>query len=158
MFKALLASSVLASSLLLGGLTLPAAADGIDFRIVGGVPYGAAEAAPADWNGGGWNGEGGPRPGWGRGSDGGDGYGAPQRDWRLPPWQLARSLRHRGYYDVEILRERRDVTIVRAAARGRDVILVVDARSGDVLRQRPADGWGQGRGWHGGWGQDWRRW
>ncbi len=152
MFKALLASSLLASSLFLGALTQPAAADGIDFRIVGGGPYAAVETAQADWNGGGWNG---PRPGWDRG---GDGYGVPQRDWRLPPWQLARSLRYRGFYDVEILRERRDVTIVRAAARGRDFILVVDARSGDVLRQRPAEGWGQGGGWHGGWGQDWRRW
>ncbi len=152
MFKA-----IIASSLLLGALTLPAAADGIDFRIVGGGPYGYSQTAQADWNGGGWDGQGGPRPGWDRGQAGGDGYGQP-RDWRLPPWQLVRTLRYRGYYDVQVLRERPDVTIVRAAARGRDMILVVDPRSGDVLRQRPADGWGQGGGWHGGWGQDWRRW
>ncbi len=151
MFKA-----IIASSLLLGALSLPAAADSLDLRIVGRGPYGYSQTVQADWNGGGWNGQDGQqaRPGWDRGQGGGDGYGQAPRDWRLPPWQLTRTLRMRGYYDVEILRERRDVTIVGAAARGRDMILVVDPRSGEVLRQRPADGWGQS----GGWGQDWRRW
>ncbi|HWJ73498.1 MAG TPA: hypothetical protein VNX29_10065 [Kaistia sp.] len=144
MFKALLASS-----LILGALALPAAADEIDFRMVGGGAYGYQEGRPGGWGDGDYAppppppGRFGPPPVY-----------APAPDWRMPPWQLVRTLRHRGYYDVEILRERRDVTIVRAAARGRDVILVVDARSGDVLRQRSADDWGQGRGW----GQDWRRW
>ncbi|MBZ9938787.1 hypothetical protein LB518_20995 [Mesorhizobium sp. BR1-1-16] len=146
MFKALVASS-----LVLGALILPAAAGGLDYRTVGGEAYGYQEEGP-----GGWRGDDGgqfsPPPPPGR--FGAPPAYAPQPDWRMPPWQLVRTLRHRGYYNVEILRERRDVTIVRAAARGRDVILVVDARSGDVLRQRSADDWGQGRGW----GQDWRRW
>ncbi|SHG36500.1 hypothetical protein SAMN02745157_4127 [Kaistia soli DSM 19436] len=146
MFKALLASSLVVSA-----LTLPAVAGDLDYRPVGGGTYGYQEAGESGWRGD----DGGffpPPPPPGR-------FGpppvyAPAPDWRMPPGQLVRTLRHRGYYDVQIIRERRDVTIVRAGARGQDVILVVDARSGDVLRQRPADDWGQGRGW----GQDWRRW
>lgn len=142
--------TLIASTLLVGALTLPAAADGFDVRIVGGAPdgYGYQDAGQERRNDDGGR----PRPGWDRG------YDRPDRDWRLSPRQIARSLRYRGYYDIEIIRQRPDVAIVRASARGRDMIVVVDARSGDVLRQRPADGWGSGRGWQGGWGQDWRRW
>ena len=104
----------------------------------------------ADWNGGGnWNGNDGdqPRPGWDRGGDRGYGVAA------APHWQSAavaagpERCAIAAIYDVEILRERRDVTIVRAAARGRDFILVVDRPLG--RRAAPASGrWlGPGRQW-----------
>ena len=110
------------------------------------------------------------RGGWEQNADGfqpaRNGFEQPRGEFRGPgrydalsPRQLARSLRHQGYFDIDILNRRGPVTIVRAAARGRDVILVVDSRSGEVLRARPAGrNWNNDRGWHGGWGNDWRRW
>ncbi len=90
------------------------------------------------------------------------GYYDGVRPWppiRMPlgPREIIRKLRWQGYSNIDILNRRRDVYIMRAEnRRGWDVMLVVDAFSGDVLRQRPVDdGW---RGPRGGWGGDWRRW
>jgi hypothetical protein len=95
-----------------------------------------------------------------------DGRGGPpryreerMRRGPLGARQIHRVVRAQGYRNIEILRERRDATIVRATARGREWVLVVDAYSGDILRRRAVDrGWRRDRGWHGGWGDDWRRW
>src|SRR5690606_30981636 len=94
-----------------------------------------------------------------------DGRGGPRyrddrpRRHQLGPRQIHRAVRAQGYRDIDILRDRRDVLIVRAVARGREWILVVDSDSGDILRRRVIDnGWRRDRGWHGGWGDDWRRW
>ena len=133
--------TLLASSLLVSALTLPALADSYDYRPVGGSNFGYQEAGGPRWD----NGRG---PGYD--DRGGYEVAPPVRSWRMPPWRLARALNWQGYRHVRILDEKRDVTIVRASARGRDLILVVDARSGDVIRQRPADGWrggGNGPGW-----------
>lgn len=147
MFKALLASA-----LLVGALSLPAAADTFDMTVVGGPGYNDRGPGFQDAGNDGFR----QRPG----DD-----GRFERGDRGPGWgfrsqrHLARSLRYQGYYNIDIVKQRGDVTIVRAASRGRDVILVVDSRSGDVLRARPVgDGWRGDRGWHGGWGMDWRRW
>jgi len=71
------------------------------------------------------------------------------RDYRRPP-PPRRQLDGR----------RSDVYIVRAIGpRGRDVMLVVDSWSGEILRRRVIENdWRGDRGWHGGWGNDWRRW
>jgi hypothetical protein len=147
MFKAIALAAILA-----GAVVAPAAAQSFDPNYAGGPPAG-------NWDG---NGRGGP--GWD--GNGRGGPGGPQGDFRrpgrydsLPPRQIARILRYQGYFGANILNRRGDVFIVRAASRGRDFILVVDSRSGDVLRARPAGpSWNDGNGWHGGWGQDWRRW
>lgn len=75
----------------------------------------------------------------------------------LGPGQIVRRLARQGYSYVAIVNQRRDVYIARAEnRRGWNVILVVDAFTGEVLRQRPVnDGW---RGPRDGWGGDWRRW
>jgi hypothetical protein len=144
--------SMLIASALVGALAIPALAHADDYRFEGG--NGGYQ------DGGGYGDRGGPDY-----RQGGDGYGRPRGDYRpapiytLGPRQIARALRSQGYRNIEIVNQRRDVTIARAMARGRDFILVVDARSGDVLRRRSADdGWRGDRGWHGGWGNDWRRW
>lgn len=113
--------------------------------------WGGRQVAPPagqDWGGPGPRGYGAPR---------GD-YGRPRDAW-LSPRQIARALRYQGFFAPQFLNQRGDVTIYRAASRGRDFILVVDSGSGDVLRARPAGpSWNQGYGWHGGWGNDWHRW
>ncbi|MCX5496812.1 hypothetical protein OSH11_19050 [Kaistia dalseonensis] len=137
--------SKLIAAILFGTLALPAVAEAQDYRFEGG------RGGYQDNQGyqGGGRGYEGPR--------GGD-Y-RPARPYPLGPREIVQRLRYQGYRQVDIINQRRDVTIVRAMARGRDLILVVDAFSGDVLRQRVADdGWRGDRVWHGGWGQDWRRW
>ncbi|BCP55014.1 hypothetical protein K32_36310 [Kaistia sp. 32K] len=126
---------LLATTVLIGSLAAPMAAQAQDYRFEGG-------------RGGYEDGRGGPRPVY-----------RDDRRYPLSPRQIFRAVRSQGYYDVNIIRDRRDVSIVRASARGRDFILVVDAYSGDILRRRVVDnGWRGDRGWHGGWGDDWRRW
>jgi len=72
---------------------------------------------------------------------------------KLGPRQIRRSLRHRGFHGIEILRERRHVYVVRAHGwRGHPVRLVVDARSAEILRRKPLRhdynwGYGWSRGW-----------
>ena len=124
----------LAASALIGALLVPLAAQAQDYRFEGG--------------------RGGPR-----GPGPRDDYRNDRRRYPLSPRELYRAVRAQGYRDIDILRDRRNVSIVRAVARGREWILVVDAYSGDILRRRIVDnGWRRDRGWHGGWGEDWRRW
>lgn len=140
MFKVIALAAALA-----GIAAAPAAAQGFE----------RGQQSAGDWGGGrggpGWDGNGGgydqPR--------GGD-FRGPGRYDVMPPWQLARTLRYQGFFGAEILNRRERVTIVRASSRGRDFILVVDSRSGDVLRARPAGpSWNGGAG---GWGSGWQRW
>jgi hypothetical protein len=127
---------ILAASALAGALFAPMAAQAQDYRFEGG-------------RGGYEDGRGGPP----RYRD-----DRPRRH-SLSPRELYRAVRAQGYRDIDVIRDRRDVSIVRAAARGREWVLVVDAYSGDILRRRVIDnGWRRDRGWHGGWGDDWRRW
>jgi len=72
---------------------------------------------------------------------------------KLGPRQIRRSLRHRGFYGIEILRERRHVYVVRAHGwRGHPVRLVVDARSAEILRRKPIrHGYNWGYQWNRGW-------
>lgn len=135
---------ILATSALVGALLVPLAAQAQDYRFEGG--RGGYEDGRGGYNG--------PR-----GSGPRDGYRNDRRRYPLSPREIHRAVRAQGYRDVDILRDRRDVSIVRAVARGREWILVVDAYSGDILRRRIVDnGWRRDRGWHGGWGEDWRRW
>lgn len=131
---------ILAAAALFGALTVPMAAQAQDYRFEGG--RGGYE------DGRGYNG---PR---------GNGYRDNRhRRHALSPRELYRAIRSQGYRDIDIIRDRRDVKIARASARGREFILVVDAYSGEILRRRVVDnGWRRDRGWHGGWGDDWRRW
>jgi hypothetical protein len=135
---------ILAASALIGALVVPLAAQAQDYRFEGG------RGGYQDGRGG----YGGPRDGYR------DGYrGERPRRQPLSTRELYRAVRSQGYRDIDVIRDRRDVSIVRAVARGREWILVVDAYSGDILRRRVVDnGWRRDRGWHGGWGDDWRRW
>jgi len=136
-------------------IALAAALAGIAVAPAAAQSFERGPQAAGDWGGG----RGGP--GWD--GNGGDGYGQPRGDYRgrdrydvMPPWQLARTLRYQGFLGAEILNRREGVTIVRASQRGRDFVLVVDSRSGDVLRARPAGpSWNNG---YGGRGPDWQRW
>lgn len=132
-------------------IALAAALAGIAVAPAAAQSFERGPQAAGDWGRGG--------PGW----DGNDGGYQPRGDFRgrdrydvMPPWQLARTLRYQGFLGAEILNRREGVTIVRASSRGRDFVLVVDSRSGDVLRARPA-----GPSWNGGYGgrgPDWQRW
>jgi len=56
----------------------------------------------------------------------------------LGPREIRRSLRHRGFHRVQILDRRGPVYIVKARAwGGRKLRLVVDSRSGQIVRSRP---------------------
>lgn len=151
MFKATLLAATL-----IGAVALPAVAQAQDYQ---GRDYQGQDYRQAQD----YRFEGGGRGGYGDNRGGNDGQrwdgGRPARAYPLDPRQISQRLRYQGYRHVDVINQRRDVTIVRAEARGRDFILVVDAYSGDILRRRAADdGWRGGNGWHGGWGQDWRRW
>ncbi len=68
---------------------------------------------------------------------------------RMGPREIRRSLRHRGFHRIRIIDERGPVYMVRAIGwRGMRMRLVVDARSGQILRKRPA---GRGFGWNHRW-------
>lgn len=58
--------------------------------------------------------------------------------YELGPRQIRRSLRHRGFYRIEILDRRGPMYIVKAHGwRGFPVRLVVDSRNADIVRSRP---------------------
>ncbi|WP_018181411.1 hypothetical protein [Kaistia granuli] len=136
--------AILATTALIGALAAPMAAQAQDYRFEGG--RGGYEDGRGRYEG--------PR-----GAGPRDGYRDDRRRRPLGTRELYRAIRYQGYRDINVIRDRRDVSIVRASARGRDFILVVDAYSGEVLRRRLVDnGWRGERGWHGGWGDDWRRW
>lgn len=134
MFKAILAFAALA----VAGAALPGAAQAQDYgyRSFDGPPppppgYYGDRPPP-------------PPPGY---------YGDRPFRGPLSPRGIYRKLRSQGFSNIEIVNQRRDVYIVRAQSRrGWDVVLVVDAFSGDVVRQRPADDGGRGPrdGWDGG--------
>jgi len=131
--------AILATSALVGALLLPVAVQAQDYRFEGGR--------------GGYNDDRGFRD---------------DRNYRRPPpprrqldaRQIHRVLARQGYARIDIVNRRGDAYIVRAIGpRGRDVILVVDSWSGEILRRRAIQNdWRGDRGWHGGWGNDWRRW
>ncbi len=65
-------------------------------------------------------------------------HGRDHRWDRMGPRQIRRALRHQGYHKIQIVGERRSAYIVRARGwRGVPLRLVVDARSGHVVRQHP---------------------
>ena len=113
---------------------------------------GAMALPAAAGNGSNWNG---PPSSHGMGWNGG-----PKSGWQMSTGDLARSLRYQGFYNVRFLDRRGWATIFRASAHGRDFIVAVDSRSGQILRQNRIDhGWkwrpgGPGPGWggHDGWG------
>ncbi|GGB32302.1 hypothetical protein GCM10011316_00520 [Roseibium aquae] len=80
----------------------------------------------------------------------------PDERWlhrKLGPRQIRQSLRQRGFYQIRFLKERPHVYVVRAIGwRGHPVRLVVDARTGEILRGRPIrNGYNWGYGWSQGW-------
>lgn len=67
----------------------------------------------------------------------------------LGPRQIRRSLRHRGFRQIEILDRRGPVYVVNARGwRGHSVRLVVDSRTAQILRRQPVGHHkGRGRNW-----------
>jgi len=86
----------------------------------------------------------------GRRHGGGDWHNGWGGDYgRMGPRQVRRSLRHRGFHRIRIVRPKRNVYIVKAIGwRGFPVRMVVDAYTGQILKLRPARG---GVHWSGTW-------
>lgn len=69
---------------------------------------------------------------------------------QMGPRQIRRSLRHRGFHDIDILDRRGPMYIVKARGwRGLPMRLVVDSRNARIVRSQPMGHRGRGHNrWH----------